>query len=135
MNTPNEHEWQAQQQALGPAQVGEHPFADRYRAVYQAMAHAELPALPPGLPDAVAAALRAQEVDEHIERWLLRAAGLLALIGAVLYAGPWLTDQTELLAPLRSWLQSGWLWAALLAGASAALVDRMAARGTSSLAA
>lgn len=134
MNTPNEHEWQAQQQALGPAQPGEHPLADRYRAVYQAVVHAELPALPPGLPDAVAAALRAQEVDEHIERWLLRTAGLLALVGAAVYAGPWLSDHVTLLAPLRTWLQSGWVWATLLAGAGAALVDRMAARGSASLA-
>ncbi|MFO1496345.1 MAG: hypothetical protein U1F26_16990 [Lysobacterales bacterium] len=127
MNAQQAREWQAQQQALAPAQADEHPLAERYRAVYQAVAQAELPALPPDLPAAVAAALRAAEVDEHIERWLLRAAGLLALIGIAVYAGPTLTEHLWFRSTLPITLDAGWLWATLLAGACAGLIDRWAA--------
>lgn len=128
MNAQQAREWQAQQQALAPAQPGEDPRAARYRAVYHAVAQAELPALPPELPAAVAAALRAEEVDEHIERWLLRAAGLLALIGIAVYAGPTLTAHLSSLGTLPAPFDAGWLCATLLAGACAALIDRWAAR-------
>lgn len=128
MNAQQAREWQAQQQALGPTQVDEHPLAERYRAVYQAVAQAPLPAPPPDLPATLAAALRAAEVDEHIERWLLRAAGLLALIGAAVYAGPALTEHLWFRSTLPITLDAGWLWATLLAGACAGLIDRWAAR-------
>lgn len=128
-------EWQAQEQARlaqrAQLPAGSDPLVDSYRAVLNAIQQAPLPPVPQDFAASVARRLRAQEVDDYIDRWMLRGVGLLAAIGILWYCGPSLMAQLHLSAdwvasqvtpvPL---LRSPLVWATALAAAAAGLCDR-----------
>jgi hypothetical protein len=130
---PSEHsEWQAQERAIeqsrsavpasGDARV------DAYRAVYHALALAPRSEPPVDFAERTLRAVREAEVDEHIERWMIRIAGMIGFVAVLLVAGPMLLDSLRVSAamamlPAASLLGSPLLWAAVAGAVTAGGFD------------
>lgn len=131
-------EWQAQERAherlrQGQAARDGDRRADAYQVLFQAIASAPCSEPPTDLAQMVLRSVREAEVDEHIERWLLRLAGLVALLGVAVFAGPvvWSSlsvGMADSLGPAASFLSSPLLWTAVAAGVTALGCDGWAQR-------
>ena len=128
-------EWEAQEQARqaerATADASEDARGHLYRVIDRGARQRKRLELPADFATAVVSRVREQEVDEAIERWLLRIAGLIALVCALVYAAPDLLHSPSLahgtwqsLSSLETWLGSPWLWATVLALAAASGLDR-----------
>lgn len=137
MNTESERktrqtlEWQAQERALERLRQGAQDGEGRvnaYDVLFQAIAAAPRSEPPADFAGMALRAVREAEVDEYIERWLLRIAGLVALVGVAVFAGPLLwsslgTGLADSLASTSGLLSSPMLWASAAAGVTAAACD------------
>lgn len=137
MNTESERktrqsvEWQAQERALERLRQGGQGGdgrVDAYDVLFQAIAAAPRSEPPADFAEMALRAVREAEVDEYIERWLLRIAGLVALVGVAVFAGPMLWSSlgsgiVDGFAPAAGVLSSPMLWASAAAGATAAACD------------
>lgn len=124
-------EWQAQERALDASRRGARASGDAnmdaYRSVFHAVSQAPRCEPPVDFVERTLRAVREAEVDEHIERWMIRIAGLVAVIAASVFAGPMLLDALHFSAvqtmPAAGMFVSPLLWAAIAGVAAAALVD------------
>jgi|CXWL01.1.fsa_nt_gi hypothetical protein len=127
-------EWELQERARRLERDGaggrDEPAVDRYRAVMRAAQQARVAGPPPDFATQVAARLRDQELDERIERWLLRIAGVIALVCALYFAGAELraiaqstADALAAVAPGAQWLRNPMWLMVLTAAVSAGIFD------------
>lgn len=138
MNNPIESnprrraEWLAQEQALAhnrrAAPASGDARVDAYRAAFHAVATAPRSEPPPDFVERTVRGVREAEVDEHIERWMVRIAGLIALAAVLVFAGPPLWESLQsspawALLPGAGLLGSPLLWATAAAAATAGLLD------------
>lgn len=126
-------EWLAQE----AASKAEAPSSDQEVRIYQAVLRAarQAPRTAPPADFAAAAARQAQkrDLDDALERWMLRIGALLALVGVLFYSGPAVLGGLHLSAEAlqtlsgagQSWLSSPWLATVALALAAAAVLDRV----------
>ncbi len=131
-NPSKDAEWLAQEQALAhhrrAAPASGDARVDAYRAVFHGVATAPRSEPPIDFGELTLLAVREAEVDEHIERWMIRIAGLLGLAAVLVFAGPLLLDSlrasaTLSLLPGIDLLGSPLLWAAVAGAAAAAAAD------------
>lgn len=124
-------EWQAQERALEGLRQGMPTGGGRvdgYQVLFRAIASAPRSEPPADFVQMALRSVREAEVDEYIERWLLRLAGMVALVGVAVFAGPALwsslgAGMADSLGPAAAVLSSPLLWAAVVAGATAAGCD------------
>ena len=136
LNARQAAEWQAQERALECLRQGAQNGGgrvDAYQMLFRAIADAPRSEPPTDFAQLALRTVREAEVDEHIERWLLRLAGLMALVGVALFAGPavWSSlsvGMADSLGPAAGVLSSPLLWAAVAAGFTAAGCDGWAQR-------
>ncbi len=131
-------EWQAQERAFermrqGKAARDGDRRADVYQVMLQAIVSAPRSEPPTDFAQMVLRAVREAEVDEYVERWLMRLAGLLALLGVAVFAGPvvWSSlgvGMADSLGPATGVLSSPLLWTAVAAGITASGCDGWAQR-------
>lgn len=132
-SNPNpESEWQLQERALEQTRRGAPASGDArvdaYRAVFQAVAQASRSEPPADFAERTLRAVREAQVDEHIERWMVRIAGLIGMATLVVFAGPTLLDSLQSstawgMLPGAGLLGSPLLWAAAAGAATAGLMD------------
>jgi hypothetical protein len=133
-STERAGEWQAQERALGQMRRGAlssgDPQVDAYRVVFHALSLAPRSEPPADFAERTLRAVRETEVDEHIERWMIRIAGLFGAFALVMFAAPMLLDSLALLGstaalakPAAGMLASPLLWAAVAGMAAAGLMD------------
>lgn len=130
--SPRHADWQAQERALDQLRRGA-PLSgvgrvDAYRAVFQAVAQAPRSGPPADFAAVTARAVREAQIDEYIERWMIRITGLIAVIAVLIYAGPMLLDSVRTstalaLLPSSALLGSPWVWAAGAGTLTAAAFD------------
>ena len=138
MNARQAVEWQAQERAFERLRQGQAARdgdgrADTYQVLFQAIAGAPRSEPPADFVQLALRSVREAEVDEYIERWLLRLAGLMALVGVAVFAGPavWSSLSTGMagsLGPAAGVLSSPLLWTAVAAGVTALGCDGWAQR-------
>ena len=125
-------EWEAQEGAVERlrqgVRIGEDGRVDAYQSLFQAIAAAPRSEPPADFAELALRAVREAQVDEYIERWLMRLAGLVALVGVAVFAGPALWSSLNVgmattLGPAAGALSSPLLWAVVAAGATAAGCD------------
>lgn len=136
-NSRHSVEWEAQERALGRVRQGAPKSgdgrADAYQLLFQTIASAPRSEPPADFAQLALRAVREAEVDEFVERWLLRLAGLLALLGVAAFAGPvvWSSlsvGMADSLGPAAGVLSSPLLWTAVAAGITASGCDGWARR-------
>jgi hypothetical protein len=124
-------EWQAQERALAEARrvapASGDARVDAYRAVFQALSRAARSEPPVDFTERTLRAVREAEIDEHIERWMVRVAGLIGVVALVVFAGPMLLDALDasaaLALPTTGMFASPLLWVAAAGAAAAGLMD------------
>ena len=130
--SPRNADWQAQERALDQLRRGTQLSGvrrvDAYRAVFQAVAQAPRSGPPADFAAVTARAVREAQIDEYIERWMIRITGLIAVIAVLIYAGPMLLDSVRTstalaLLPSSALLGSPWVWAAGAGTLTAAAFD------------
>lgn len=128
----NASEWHAQELALEQsrraAPASGDVRIDAYRAVFHALATAPRSQPAADFAERTLRAVREAEVDEHIERWMIRIAGLAGLVAVLLVAGPMLLDSVRVSAlmamlPAAGLLGSPLLWATVAAAVTAGVLD------------
>jgi hypothetical protein len=130
-NVQKVSEWRAQERALEEARRGAQasgdPQVDSYRAVFHAVALAQRSEPPIDFAERTLRAVREAEIDEYIERWMIRIAGLVALVAITVFAGPMLLDTLSFSAvqviPAAGTMASPLLWAAIAGVAAAGVLD------------
>jgi hypothetical protein len=129
-------EWQVQERARALELEGAAPGRDAgvasYRAVIRAMRQAPRAGVPADFAPRTARLVQELDRDEAFERWMLRVVGLLAIIGVGVFGLPSLqigvhlsADAMLSVAPAAAMLNSPWLWIAILAAATAGLIDSL----------
>lgn len=129
-------EWQAQERALEGLRQGMPTGGGRvdgYQVLFRTIASAPRSEPPADFVQMALRSVREAEVDEYIERWLLRLAGLVALVGVAVFAGPavWSSlsaGMADSLGPAAGVLSSPLLWTAVAAGVTALGCDGWAQR-------
>jgi hypothetical protein len=130
-NTHKASEWRAQERALEAARRGARasgdPQVDAYAAVFHAVSLAPRSEPPVDFAERTLRAIREAEVDDHIDRWMIRIFGLVALVALAVFAGPMLLDTLSFSAlqvmPAAGTFASPLLWAAIAGAAAAGLLD------------
>ena len=129
-------EWQAQERALEGLRQGMPTGGGRvdgYQVLFRTIASAPRSEPPADFVQMALRSVREAEVDEYVERWLMRLAGLLALLGVAVFAGPvvWSSlgvGMADSLGPATGVLSSPLLWTAVAAGITASGCDGWAQR-------
>jgi hypothetical protein len=125
-------EWLEQERALEQLRRGARPSGsvgeDAYRRVFQALAQLPQSEPPADFAAATARAIREMQIDEHIERWMIRIAGLLGVVAVLVVAGPLLVESFRssaamALLPPADLLGSPLLWAAAAGAVTASAFD------------
>jgi hypothetical protein len=124
-------EWRVQERALEASRRGAlasgDPQVDAYRTVFHAVSLVPRSDPPVDFAECTLRAMREAEVDDHIERWMIRIVGLVALLALTVFAGPMLVDTLSFSAvqamPAAGTFASPLLWAAIAGVAAAAVLD------------